>query len=69
MLRELHAILLLVVGLAVLSACGSSDRTEPTPEAEAPAVMSSEGYASTEATSSQDSGAPVFLMIDVVPGL
>ena len=69
MLKKLQAILLLVVGIPILSACGGSDRTESVPEAVAPAEMSPEGYASTEATSSQASGAPVSLMINFLPGL
>jgi len=69
MLKKPQAILFFIIGLQFLASCGTSDRTEPAPESATPPVMSSQGYASTEATSSQDSGAPVSWMFNFVAGL
>jgi hypothetical protein len=69
MLKKLQAILFFIIGLHVLSSCGSSGESAPPPESAAPAATPTQGLDSTEATSSQDSGAPVSWMINFVPGL
>ena len=69
MVKKLQAILFFLVGLHLLSACGSTGSSEPSAVSEAPTATSSQGIDSTDATSSQDSGAPVSWMINFVPGL